>query len=193
MSGDDDIAERILEGTTYERAAVTVQRTFPFSIRRKIQLTAVVLAVSTLLAPTLYLSRGRIRSVEGGQGVVEVFGLRIAALALLGVVTATGAGVVLVRQRAVMRQDSPGDERARRLVRIEDFLMWFVLQGGAFVLIPVVLAVVGVVSPGVVDALYRNDVPIYQASGLPGVDARAVSGVGGTFAVVLYVLSWKRG
>jgi hypothetical protein len=186
-SGDNDLTDRILEGTAYDQATATVNRTFPFSIGRKIRIASGILAASALLAPALYISRGRIRSIEGVEGLAEVFGLRIATLALLGVITSASAGLVLIRQHAVVRRGSLDEERAQRLVRIEDVLMWFVIQGGAFVLIAVGLAVVGTVSAEAIDTLYQSGVMVYQTSGL--VDARAVSALGGVFAVVLYALS----
>jgi hypothetical protein len=186
-SGDNDLTDRILEGTAYDQATATVNRTFPFSIGRKIRIASGILAASALLAPALYISRGRIRSIEGVEGLAEVFGLRIATLALLGVITSASAGLVLIRQHAVVRRGSLDEERAQRLVRIEDVLMWFVIQGGAFVLIAVGLAVVGTVSAEAIDTLYQSGVMVYQTSGL--VDARAVSALGGAFAVVLYALS----
>lgn len=190
-SGDGDLTDRILEGTAYNRAVATVSRTFPLSIGRKIRIASGVLAASALLAPALYLSRGRIRSAEGVESLAGVFGLRIAVLALLGVLTTVGAGLVLVRQRAVARRRSLDEEQARRLVRIEDVLMWFVIQGGAFVLIAVGLAVVSAVSAEAIDTLYRYEVTVYQTSGFVGVDARAVSALGGALAVVLYALSHR--
>lgn len=189
MSSGDDLTDRILEGTTYDRAAATVNRTFPLSIGRKIRIASGILAASVLLAPALYLSRDRIRSISGVESLGEVFGLRIAVLALLGVVTTVGAGLVLVRQRAVARRRSLDEEQAQRLVRIEDVLMWFVVQGGAFVLIAVGLAVLGAVSAEAIDTLYQYEVTVYQKSGFVGVDARVVSALGGALAVVLYVLS----
>ncbi len=190
-SGDDDLTEQVLKGTTYDRAAVMVNRTFPISIGRKIRIAAGVLAASALLAPALYLSRGRIRSIEGVDGLTEVFGLRIAVLALLGIVTTVGAGMILVRQRAVVRRRSLDERQAQRLVRIEDVLMWFVVQGGAFVLIAVLLAVIGVVSAEAIYTLYGYEVMVYQQSSFIRVDARAVSALGGALAVVLYALSRK--
>lgn len=190
-SGDNDLTDRILKGTTYDRAAATVDRTFPFSIGRKIRIASGVLAASALLAPALYISRGRIRSIEGAESLGEVFGLRIATLALLGVVTSAGAGLVLIRQHAVVHRRSLDEEQAQRLVRIEDVLMWFVIQGGAFVLIAVGLVVVSAVSAEAIDTLYQYGVMVYQTSGF--VDARAVSALGGALAVVLYALSRKGG
>ena len=186
-SGDNDLTDRILEGTAYDQATATVNRTFPFSIGRKIRIASGILAASALLAPALYISRGRIRSIEGVENLAGVFGLRIATLALLGVITSASAGLVLIRQHAVVRRGSLDEERAQRLVRVEDVLMWFVIQGGAFVLIAVGLAVVGTVSAEAIDTLYQSGVMVYQTSGL--VDARAVSALGGAFAVVLYALS----
>ena len=61
-SGNDDVTDRILEGTAYDQATATVRRTFPLQIAGKIYVAIGILAVSGLLAPALYLSRDRIRT-----------------------------------------------------------------------------------------------------------------------------------
>jgi hypothetical protein len=184
MSTGDDVADRILTGDAYDRAEVTVRRTFPLPIESKIRAAVGILAVSGLLAPALVLSRGRIQSFEGS----ETLSLTIAVLALVGVVTAFGGGLLLVAQLAAVHRRSLSDAEARRLVRTEDVLMWFIVQGAAFVLIPVVLAVIGVVSAGAIETLYGYSVRVYRPSGLPGVDARLVSVLGWGSAVLLYGL-----
>lgn len=193
MSSEDDLTHRILEGTAYDQAQVTVRRTFPLSIVGKIRATVVVLAASGLLAPALYLSRGRIRAVEGTEALSETLSLTIVTLALLGVVTTFGAGLLLVRQLAAIHRRSLSEDEAQRLVRIEDLLMWFVLQGGAFVLIPVSVAIVGVLSGDPISTLYDYEVTVYQPSETFMVDARIVSALGGAFAVLLYALHRRLG
>jgi hypothetical protein len=184
---DDEVTDRILEGTTYDQAEMAVRRTFPFRIVSKIRVAIGVLALSGLLGPALYLSRNRVHSFGGTETLSRVFSLTVSVLALIGVVTTAAAGLLLVRQLRVIGQRSLSEHEARRLVRTEDVLMWFVLQGAVFVLIPVVLVVVGVVSVGAVETLYSYGVTVYQPSALP-VDARLVSALGGGFAVVLYGL-----
>lgn len=187
-SGDDDLTHRILEGTAYDRAEVTVRRTLPLDIVDKIRASIVVLAASGLLAPVLYLSRGRIRAIEGTGALSETLSLTLVTLALLGVVTTFAAGLLLVRQLYAVHRRSLSEDEAQRLVRVEDVLMWFVLQGGAFVLIPVTVAVVGVLWGSVVDTLYRYEITVYQPSETISVDARVVSALGGSLAALLYVL-----
>ncbi len=187
-SGDDDVTDRILEGTAYDRAAVTVRRTFPLRIVGKIYVAVGILCVSGLLAPALYLSRDRIRTFEATETLSGTLSLAVVALALLGVVVTFGAGLLLVRQLDAVHRDSLSDSEARRLVRTEDVLMWFVAQGGAFVLIPVGLAVIGLLSGGTIETLYRYGVTVYQPSETIGVDARPVSALGVGLAVVLYGL-----
>lgn len=187
-SGDDDLTHRILEGTAYDRAAVTVRRTVPLDIVGKIRVSVGVLAASGLLAPALYLSRGRIRAVEGTGALSETLSLTLVTLTLLGVVTAFGASLLLVRQLYTIHRRSLSDDEARRLVRTEDLLMWFVLQGGAFVLIPVSVAVLGVLSGDIIDTLYSYEITVYQPSETVGLDARFVSALGGSLAVLLYAL-----
>jgi hypothetical protein len=192
-SGDDDLTHRILEGTAYDRAAVTVRRTVPLDIVGKIRVSVGVLAASGLLAPALYLSRGRIRTVEGTGALSETLSLTLATLTLLGVVTTFGAGLLLVRQLYAIHRRSLSDDEAQRLVRIEDLLMWFVLQGGAFVLIPVSVAVVGVLSGDIVGTLYSYEITVYQPSETIGADARLVSALGGGLAALLYALYRRLG
>lgn len=187
-SGNDDVTDRILEGTAYDRAAVTVRRTFPLRIVGKIYVAVGILCVSGLLAPALYLSRDRIRTFEATETLSGTLSLAVVALALLGVVVTFGAGLLLVRQLDAVHRDSLSDSEARRLVRTEDVLMWFVAQGGAFVLIPVGLAVIGLLSGGTIETLYRYGVTVYQPSETIGVDARPVSALGVGLAVVLYGL-----
>jgi len=184
MPSDGDPTDRILRGSAYERAAVTVRRTFPFTIAQRIRIAVGVLAVSGLLAPVLYVSRGRIRSFGG----TETLSLTIVTLALLGVVTTAAAGLVLVAQLHRINRGSLGDAEARRLVRTEDVVMWFVLQGGTFVFIPVTLAVVGLISADTVETLYGYDVVVYQPSVAVPVSAPWVSGFGGCCSAVLYGL-----
>ena len=109
-------------------------------------------------------------------------------LALLGVVVTFGAGLLLVRQLYAVHQRALSEPEARRLVRTEDVLMWFVAQGGAFVLIPVGLAVTGFLSAGTIETLYGYGVTVYQPSRTVGVDARPVSALGVGLAAVLYGL-----
>jgi hypothetical protein len=187
-SGEDDLTHRILEGTAYDRAEVTVRRTVPLDIVGKIRVSVGVLAASGLLAPALYLSRGRIRAVEGTGALSETLSLTLVTLTLLGVVTAFGASLLLVRQLYTVHRRSLSDDEARRLVRTEDLLMWFVLQGGAFVLIPVSVAVLGVLSGDIIDTLYSYEITVYQPSETVGLDARFVSALGGSLAVLLYAL-----
>lgn len=184
MSAPDDVADQILDGDAYDRAEVTVDRTFPLPIESKIRAAVGILAVSGLLAPALVLSRDRIQSFEGA----ETLSLTIVVLTLFGVVAAFAGGVVLVGQLFTVRRRSLSDSEARRLVRTEDVLMWFIVQGAAFVLIPVVLALVGVVSADAIETLYGYSVRVYRPSGVLGVDARLVSALGLGSAVLLYGL-----
>ncbi len=188
MSSDDDVADRILEGTPYEQAEVTVSRTFPLGIRSKIRVAVATLGLSALLAPGLFLSRDRIRSFAGVEPLSAVFGLRIVGLGLGGAVVTFATGLLLVRQLSVVRRRSLSESEARRLVRIEDVLMFFLLQGSAFVLIAVTVAVVGVVPVDTVDVLYEYGLKVYQPARVVRLDARFVSALGVGLAVLLYAL-----
>lgn len=187
-SDDNNVTDRVLEGSAYDEAEVSVRRTFPLRIVAKIRVAVGVLASSIMLAPALYLSGGRIRSIEGTETVAETFNLTIVSLAFVGVVVTFGAGLLLVRQLYAVHRRSLSEDEARRLVRTEDVLMLFVAQGGAFVLIPVTVAVIGVFSADTIAALYESRITVYQYSDTFGVDARLVSTLGGVFAVLLYGL-----
>jgi hypothetical protein len=187
-SGNDDVTDRILKGTAYDQATATVRRTFPLRIAGKIYVAIGILAVSGLLAPALYLSRDRIRTFGATETLSGTFSLTMVTLALLGVAVTFGAGLLLVRQLYAVHQRALSEPEARRLVRTEDVLMWFVAQGGAFVLIPVGLAVTGFLSASTVETLYGYGVTVYQPSRTVGVDARLVSVLGVGLAAVLYGL-----
>lgn len=185
-SDDNSVTDRVLEGSAYDEAEVSVRRTFPLQIVAKIRVAVALLASSVVLAPALYISRGRIRSVEEAETVTETLNLTIVSLAFVGVVVTFGAGLLLVRQLYAVHRRSLSEDEARRLVRTEDVLMLFVAQGGAFVLIPVAVALIGVFSSDIITAFYQNSITVYQTSETFGVDARLVSTLGGVFAVLLY-------
>lgn len=184
----DKIHSRVVEGSPYERAKVTVRRVFPISLDRKVRLAVVTLAASVPLAPSLFLQRDLIRSIEGTESLATTLSLQFGVLALIGVITGFAAGVLLVRQKRVLRSRSLTDEAARRLVRIEDLLALILLHAALLVGIPTMLAAVGVVSPGTVETLYGLGVTVYQPAGAFRFDARLVSSAGGLLAVALAVL-----
>jgi hypothetical protein len=186
---DDEIYERIVEGESYEQAVVTVRRLVPLSLDRKIAVAVFGLGYAGLLAPALYLSRGTIQMFEGTDSLAATLSPALASLVALGLVTAFGGGVLLVRQRAIVERRSLTVDAARRQVRIEDLLMIFVLQGVSFVVIPTTPAVAAAVSGGVAQGLYDRGVVLYQAGG--AVDARLVSALGVLFAVALAGL-WRQ-
>ncbi len=187
-SDDNDVTDRVLEGNAYDQAEVTVRRTFPLRIATKIRIVVGLLGLSGLLAPVLYLSRDRIRSVEGTEVLSETLSLAIVDLALVGVLVTFGAGLVLVRQIYVVDRRSLSDAKARRLIRTEDLLMLFAAQGGALVLIPVAVAVAGVASGDVIETFYGYGITVYASGGAGGVDARHVSALGVGSAALLFWL-----
>lgn len=188
-SDDNDVTDRILEGNAYDQAEVTVRRTFPLRTVGKLNTAAGVLWLSGLLAPVLLLSRPRIRSTEGIETLSESLSLVLVDLVLIGVVTTLGAGLVLARQLYAIDRRSLNEEEARRLIRTEDLLMLFVVQGGLFVLIPVAIAVAGAASGDLVETLYGYGVTVYAPGGVGVVDARHVSVFGVGSGVVLFWLS----
>jgi len=185
---DDDIRRRVVEGDPYERAEVTVRRTFPISLDRKVHLAIATLAAAVPLAPAVLLRRDLIGSLEGAEAAAGTLSLQLGWLALIGIAMGFVIGGLLVRQKRVLRRRSLSDEDARKLVRIEDFLTFFLIHATALVVVPTTLAVVGVVSPGTIETLYGHDVAVYQPTAAFHLDARLVSGIAGTLAVVLAAL-----
>lgn len=186
MSEDDDIARRILDGDSYEQAEATVKRTFPISVGRKIQTAIVGLLISALLGPFLLLQREAIVALEGGDPVA----FRLGTFSLLGIVTVFVAGLVLIGLESRARSLSATPDRARRLVRIEEMIMWYQLLGLGFVVIATAIAVVGLVSTDTVRLLYEFGVPVYGPAGTVPVDVRVISGLGGMLAILLALLRW---
>jgi len=180
----DDIIERVLEGGEYERAKATVNRTFAMSIRTKIAVAIVGLLVTVPVAPAIVLRRNLIVAHEGTDTLELVLG----RLALLGMATVFLAGLLLIRQRRVLLGGSLSAERARKLLRIEDLLMWFVLLGSVFGLIAAVLAGLGLVYPGAVEWLYATGVRVYAPTTALGVDVRFVSALGAFMSQSLFLL-----
>jgi hypothetical protein len=188
MSKDDDISQRLLEGDTYEKAQVTVRRTFDLPLDRKIAATAGVLWASVLVGPAATYSRELVRTVEPGVDPTGVYSPRIGILALYGVLVTFTTGLLLVRHRRIVERRSLTEEQARRLVRIEDLITWFALLGATFVAVAVASTLAGAVTPGAVRTLYDHGVVLYQPSGVVRVDVRLVSLLGGVLAAALSAL-----
>lgn len=192
MSEDDDISKRLLEGGTYEEAQVTVKRTFDVPLDRKIAYAIGALCLSMVVGPAVVLSRGLIRSVETGVDPTGTYSPRIGVLALYGIVVTFVTGLLLVRHQRVVAKRTLTDEQARRLVRIEELITWFVILGATFVAVAALSALAGLLAPGVVRALYEYGIVLYRPSGLVRIDVRLVSLLGGILALLLFVL-WSLG
>lgn len=189
MSGDDEISKRLIEGDTYDQATVTVRRTFDIPLDRKIRIAAGALATSVLIAPAVLVRREFVRSLEPEVESSGPFSPSIGIFALLGIAMAFAAGLLLVRQKRVVVNRTLSEEAARRLVRIEDLLMWFVLSGAAFVAISTGFALTGLLAPGAVETLYEYGVVVYRPSQAIQIDVRLVSLTGGASAAILFALS----
>jgi hypothetical protein len=185
MSGDD-ITDRVLEGGEYKRAKATVRQTFSIPLGTKITGAVAGLLFAVPLAPAVVLRRELIVAYEGTDSLELIIG----RLVLLGVGTVFPAGLLLVRQQYHLADGSVTAERARRLVRFEDLLMWFVLLGSVFILIGTVLAGVALVSTGAVERLYDAGIGIYRPTATFGIDVRLVSALAGVLALVLSALRW---
>lgn len=181
---DEKITDRVLDGGEYERAKVTVRQTFSIPIRTKIWVAVGGLTATVPLGPAVVLRQDLIESYEG----TLTFELILGQLAMLGVVTVFSSGLLLVRQHFLLLADSMTAERARKLVRTEDLLMWFVLLGSVFGLIATVLALVPLLSSGAVDSLYDAGVRVYRPTNALGIDVRLVSALGAVLSLVLLAL-----
>jgi hypothetical protein len=180
----EDIIERVLEGGEYERAKATVNRTFAMPIRTKIAMAIAGLLVTLPVAPAIVLRRNLIVAYEGTDTLELVLG----RLALLGMATVFLAGLLLIRQRRVLLGGSLSAERARKLLRIEDLLMWFVMLGSLFGLLAAGLACLGLVYPEGVEWLYATGVRVYAPTTALGVDIRFVSALGAFMSQALFLL-----
>lgn len=183
---DDDIAETLVEGDSYEQAVLSENRMVPVSLDTKIRLAIGTLALSTTVAPAVMLRRDLVRSLEG----TDTLSLTLGLLVLNGILTTGLGGVLLVRQRYVVDRRTLTPREAQKLVRIEDFLVSFVLFGGLFIAASVALTVVGLLSPSTVETLYDTGVRIYVPDETLDIDLRLISGAGGLSAVLLFAI-WR--
>lgn len=187
MSDRDEISEAVIEGNAYEEALVRTKQTFPLSLKQKIQTCIIGLLVSTLLAPAVWVRRDLALTLEAGATVSEVLGTRLSLLTLLGIFTVLPVGLLLLRQLALLDRRSYSVEEARDIIRVQEIFMWFGAMGITFILIPVILALVGVVSPDTVHWLYSHTVVIYRVGEPLAVDVRITSAFGGLSALLLAV------
>jgi hypothetical protein len=183
---DDDIAKTLIEGDTYEQAALNVDRFIPLSLAAKLYLAVGTLALSVTVAPAVMFRRELVRSLEGTNSL----SLTLGVLVLNGILTTVLGGVLLVRQQYIVDNSSLTVKQARKLVRLEDLYVLAVILGGMFIAASAALVWVGVVAPGVVETLYSYDARVYQPDETLGVDLRLISALGG-FAAVLLFLLWK--
>jgi len=179
---DDDIAKTLVEGDSYEQAALSVSRMVPLSLDTKIRIAIGSLALSVVVAPGVVLRRDLVRSLEGTGSLSLTLGL----LVLNGILTTALGGSLLVRQRYMISQGSLSAQQARKQVRIEDFFMSFVLLGALFIIVPAAMILVGVLSPSAVETLYDNGINIYVPERAIDIDVRLVSATGGVLAVVMF-------
>ncbi|ERG89036.1 MAG: hypothetical protein J07HX5_01187, partial [halophilic archaeon J07HX5] len=144
---DDGLTNQLLDGSTYEQATVNVRRTFPLTIDQKILIAPASLALAVLFAPLLYYRRALVTELEDANSTAAALTIDAGALAFGGIISVSGAGVLLLYLRKRIQAVDLNPERARRVVRVEDLLMWVLLQGGAFIIIAVAVAAFGVAAP----------------------------------------------
>lgn len=181
---EDDIANTLVEGDTYEQASLAVSRMIPVSLERKIQIAVASLALSGLVAPAILFRRDLLRSLEGTGSLSLSLGL----ITLNGILNAALGGLLLVRQQYLVDRRSLTPKQARKLIRLEDLFVLLVLFGTLFVVASVAIALIGVVSPSTVEALYSQDVRIYESDTALTLDLRVVSGAGVTLAGLVLIL-----
>lgn len=191
MSIDEDIVDKALDGGSYQKAQLLVRRTFRMPIDRKVQIAAVAAGTTVPFGPAIDRRRAFIRTIEGIESVDAAVSPRVGTAAILGMLMTNAAGLLLVRQKYIVARRSPGLEEARRLVRLEDLLMWFVVLGAAFISIPVTVAVVGLVSTGAIQQLYQYGIMAYQPAETLRIPADSISVAGGISAAVLFFLQQR--
>lgn len=182
----DDVTEAVLEEDTYEHARMTVRQFVPLSLRSKLRVAVVALLVATLYGPALAGQRRPVQTFE--PTLANPFRPAIGAMVLAGVVLAFVTSVALLGLLLRRHRRDLSLEQARRLVRIEDFVAWFLIQGVLFVTLPTAVAVGGVVSAAPIEQLYDLGVAVYRPDSIVAPDGRLVSALAGTLAVVVVAL-----
>lgn len=188
MSERDDIERAILDGDPYDRAVALEDRVFPLSIEEKLVVCILALASSSLLAPLLYYRRNYIEQLEETRTLGETLSPTLSTLTLLGILTTFAFGLILVSLLVSIQSRTLSIEDARRLVRIEDLLLFFAASGVLAILSALLFASIGAVSTAATERLYETGVRFYSSSGPISVDSRPVSALGLLFAATLYGL-----
>lgn len=186
---DDDISQQLLDGDAYDEAELTVRRFIGLSLDQKILLAVGTVAAGVLLGPSVVLGTDHITTLEPTLTQGDQPRPALAGLVLLGVLSAFTGGLLLVGHRHRRHTQSFDVEQARRFVRIEDFILIFVLQGTLFVVVPTALATAGALVPDVGTTLYEANVRIYRPHPTFGVNTVLVSAVAGVLAAIL-TLVW---
>jgi len=187
---DDRIAEAIVSGDPSEKADLMTRRVFPLSLAGKVRVCVATLAAAATLAPALYLRRGLIRSLERTETLGDVMAPAISVAVAVGVVITFAFGLAFVVHGWRLTDGAVSVADARKLIRVEDLLMTLVTANGLlFVLAPLALAWVGVVSPGAVESLYESGIEVYTPI-THRLDARFTSSGGALGAVILWTL-WR--
>lgn len=181
-----DISDAVLEGDAYEQADALTRRVFPISLSGKIRLSYVVLLSTAAFVPAFAFRRDLIRTVEPG---VDALTPALIDVAGLGIVITFLFGLAFVRQRLTLGTREFDLESAKQFIRFEDLLMTFAVSSGfLFVLVPLLLALVGLISPDTVLWLYERDIQLYRPSTIGVTDTASVSAVGVALGVCLFVV-----
>ena len=181
----DDLSETLLSGDEYEQAAALTRRVFPVSLRAKIRICLGTLLVAVVLFPAVSVRVELIRRLEGSAAGPRPAFVLVAAIGL-GVTFVSG--LVFVRQLWLIRTNEFGSTAAKRLIRVEDFVMAIMISTGLlFVVTPVLLALLGAAFPEFVASLYEQDIRIYRTDGSLLADPRIASGGGVVLAAALFL------
>lgn len=187
MSNDTDLADQLIDGTTYEKAEVLVTQSVPVSVTNQVRICILTLFAAGLLGPTINYRLDLITTLEA---TAEPFSLSIGTLTFMGILPTFIAGLLLVHHYWVVHNSSFTLEEAKGAVRRRNLLLLFVALGSTFVTIAVTLAVLGVVSSGAVQTLYENGIRVYRPGGGMIGDVRFVSVTGWILATVLFT-TWE--
>jgi hypothetical protein len=189
MSLDDDITEAVVSGDAYEETRASVYQTISLPLAEKIWVAVGTLFSATPFWPLVALRRDAIRSIEGTFS----FELALGVLVGLGVVITFCAGLLLLRQYYTVQTSHVDEQQARHLVHMEDMFTWFLLLGTALVVVPVIAATAGALSPETTDRLYNLGIRLYRPSERFQFDGRYAACLGGVFGVVLSgLVLWVR-
>lgn len=187
MDEDDDLVDRLIAGDPYAEAEVSERRMIPLTLGQKVRFASTILALSGLLAPLIAVQTTLITEVEPTTQA-NPYRLSIGSFAFYGVVTVFIVALFLLGLRQKVIHEVESASAARKIIRIEDIAAWFLLLGTAAIVISLIFAVVGIVTPETILNLTEQRIRPYRPAATVIGDVRlsSLSGaVGALFIVVL--------